>query len=256
MKRLPTKALTVALFELASQALARSGAGLTPARHVAVAASSGAAALVATYPAHFAYYALRKDVAAVKVLQFARARPDLLYSGAVPALVATAPAVLVDYFLYRRWRGQIDESAAEGRMSRARTAAAIVVAAAAANLTGGFCSEPFKALSRKMAVESVKNAPGRSLTHTARSMMQTGVGEFWRGFPSRSMRYVVSAIVSKATVQQLRRLQRPGNEENAYLQGPHVSLIPAGRPIGPGFYQGRSRQYNASTIVDPRYHHC
>lgn len=256
MMRLPTKSLTVALFEVGSQTIAPQRVMLNPSQHISVAMSAGVAALFATYPAHFAYYAMRKDVPMQQVIQFAKAQPRLMYSGAIPGLVGTAPGVLVDYFIYKRLRSQIDESSDDGQLSSPGTAAAVVTAAAASNLMGRFCSEPFRVLSRKMAVESARSAASGSLSYTARAILQTGVGEFWRGFPNRSLRYVLSAVASKATVQQLRRFQKSRPMNDTPQQGTPVSLRPAGRSLGPGLYQARSRQHHSFALVDSRYRQC
>lgn len=218
-KRLPTKALTVALFELGTQLLSRSSHTATPStlsapQHLSVATLSGATALLATYPIHMSYYAIRKGITFATIAARATASPHLLYTGIVPALLGTAPAVLVDYSVYRTLRARIDMAQRRLGVGSGSTswavggATAIVCAAATANMMGGVMSEPFKALSRRMVVDAVQSTSQTSLTNTAGKMLANGVGEFWRGFPTRSVRYVVSAVVSKSTVQHLRgRLQ-------------------------------------------------
>lgn len=59
-----------------------------------------------------------------------------------------------------------------------------------------------------MAVESLQSASCGSLVGTARGMWRAGVGEFWKGFPVRCLRYAISAVVSKTTVQGLQRARR------------------------------------------------
>lgn len=253
VKRLPTKALTVALFELGTQALSQRVDKLSAGHHVGVAVSSGVAALLATYPIHLAYYAMRKGATFASILQCAKMQPNIVYSGAIPALLSTAPAVLVDYLMYKTLRERIDDGAASGQSTGMLTASAIVAAAAASNLTGGFFSEPFKALSRKMAVESVRSASCGSLAGTAQAMMQAGVGEFWRGFPVRSMRYALSAVVSKTTVQQLRRLRLPAGDAMAIFSEPRVSLVPARRALHAGRWQGQTGCYRASSGAVRKY---
>lgn len=230
LKRVPTKALTVALFEVGTQtvlsrrrivdARSASSSTLLPPHHLAVATLSGAFALLATYPVHLAYYALRKDLRWRAVAIRAFARPAVLYAGVLPALLGTAPAVLVDYVVYRTLRKRIDECVSTTghtpTMWREASAAALVIgAAASSNLVSGFISEPFKALTRKMAVQAIRStAPTTAgLRVTAGAMMQAGVGEFWRGFPARCQRYALSAVVSKSTVQLLksRALPIPAN---------------------------------------------
>lgn len=211
LKRLPTKTLTVALFELGTQLVSCGDKSqLSAPQHSAVAVSSGISSMLLTYPLHLVYYSMRKGFTFGDVVQRARVQPRILYSGALPAVIGTLPSVFVDYMIYRSLRQRIEQGVGNG----ATAAAAIVATATATNLTGGFFSEPFKLMSKKLAVESVKSASCGSLRKTVAGMMKGGVGEFWRGFPVKSLRYTVSAVVSKTTVQQLRRLepQVPANQ--------------------------------------------
>lgn len=238
VKRVPAKALTVAFFELGTQLLTRSSApapfastdrrpapALTPPQHVVVATASGALALLATYPLHLMYYSVRKGVSFKTILQHARMQPRLLYSGVLPALLATAPAVIADYAVYRSLRATIDHHGRVGTRQRVGTAALIILAATASNLVGGFISEPLKTVSRKMAVTAVQSpAACGGFRMTASSLIAQGVGELWRGFPVRSVRYAISAVVSKSTVQQLKSRQwengSASSQKAAFVIGP------------------------------------
>lgn len=205
MKRVPTKALTVAFFEIGTQILTNRTPShdISSIQHLQIATFSGALAVAATFPLHSLYYASRKGVSSARVLRaFARSR-SVMFSGAVPALASTASAVLVDYSVYKRLRTRIDEGYGFGLPAPV----SIVAAATTANLVGGVLAEPFKAVSRRVAVESVKSVSCGSVALTAREMLQNGVGEFWRGYQQRIVRYAVSAVVSKTTVRQIRRLE-------------------------------------------------
>lgn len=78
------------------------------------------------------------------------------------------------------------------------------MASVAAALVGGVLSEPFKMVGKRMAVEAVKATGHVGLRVTVGRLMGRGVGEFWRGFPRKSLRLGVAAVVSRAVVQQLR----------------------------------------------------
>lgn len=203
-----------------------------------IALSSGVSAITATYPLHFVYYAMRKGFTFGTVVQCARAQPRILYSGALPAVMSRLPSALVDYVMYRSLRQRIDD----GDGNSAVTAAAIVAAATSSNLMGGFFSEPFKLLSKKMAVESVQSASCGNLRKSVADMMRGGVGEFWRGFPVKSLRYTVSAVVSKTTVQRLRRV------EPQDPQAPHIQQIPQA-PHVPQAPQAPARQAIGDGVI-------
>eukprot|EP00171_Calliarthron_tuberculosum_P019729 IDg19729t1 len=97
LKRTPTKALTVCLFET----LRGGRRTLTRVEHVRTAMLSGTLAMMATYPVHVFYYAFRKGISASAVLGRARAAPAaVLYAGLLPSLLAIVPAVIVDYGIY------------------------------------------------------------------------------------------------------------------------------------------------------------
>ncbi|PXF48871.1 hypothetical protein BWQ96_01427 [Gracilariopsis chorda] len=205
VKRVPTKALTVAFFEIGTQILSNRTTNheISSLQHLQIATFSGALAVAATFPLHSLYYASRKGVSSAHILRaFARSR-NVMFSGAVPALASTASAVFVDYSIYKRLRTRIDQGFGLGLPSPV----SIVAAATAANLVGGVFAEPFKAVSRRVAVESVKTVSCGSVAATTREMLQNGVGEFWRGYQQRVVRYAVSAVVSKTTVRQIRRLE-------------------------------------------------
>lgn len=208
LKRVPTKALTVAFFEAGTQLMTSPSPTFTPSlnsvQHLSVATCSGVFALLLTYPVHMIYYAQRKKATFAQIVSRASETPGILYKGAVPAVLGTAPAVTVDYAVYRKLRGRIDDSGRHRVMPAWSVTSLMIVAAAASNLLGGFMSEPFKAVSRKMAAEAVRSTGCQSIRDTANIMLQGGVGEFWRGFPLRSVRYAVSAVVSKTTVQHLK----------------------------------------------------
>lgn len=217
LKRVPTKTLTVAFFEMGTQIMTRvsSVSTLNALQHVSVATCSGTLALLLTYPVHTTYYALRKKVPFEQILSRALLKPKVLYTGVVPAVLGTAPAVIVDYAVYRALRARIDKNKLQRFEPAWRTTSLMITAAAAANLMGGFMSEPFKAVSRKMAIEAVRTEERGSIHRTARAMLQGGIGEFWRGFHVRSARYAVSAMVSKATVQHLK--SRNGFDQYRYI---------------------------------------
>lgn len=245
MKRVPTKSITVALFEIGTQLLyhhhhhrnqnhtsnndttdqhpstnnssntADTNAMSIP-QHIAIATLSGALAVWICYPLHAVYYAIRKNVSRTTILRHANTHPSILYTGAVPALLGTAPAVVVDYLTYRLLRARVVADNDSDNM----LLSGVVLAAATANLVGGACSEPFKAVSRKMAVQALRDGGGGgssgivSMADTMGSMARAGgVGEFWRGFPGRAVRYAVSAVVSKATVQKLKQQQLDHHQE-------------------------------------------
>lgn len=218
IKRVPTKALTVALFELGTQILGRTSLSpgtLSPFQHMTVATASGAIALLATYPLHLCYYAVRKDIAFSQIASRVQTSPRVLYAGAFPALLGTAPAVLTDYVVYRGLRRRIEDFRNDEVKRKAfRDASLVIVAAATSNLMGGFISEPFKALSRKIAVESIRSDRCSTFHGMAGTMLSKGLGEFWRGFPVRSFRYAISAIVSKTAVQHLKDHHPPSNTGN------------------------------------------
>lgn len=230
VKRVPTKALTVAFFELGTQALTRASVtpgGLSPMQHMTVATTSGAIALLATYPLHLTYYAIRKDIAFSHIASRVQKSPRVLYAGVFPALLGTAPAVLVDYVVYRGLRERIEGLWNEGAKQEAwRSASMMIVAAATSNLMGGFISEPFKALSRKIAVESIRSEGCSTFHGMASAMLSKGLGEFWRGFPARSVRYALSAVVSKTAVQHLKDQRAPPNMENG-SDGKFLRAYPA-----------------------------
>lgn len=203
-KRVPTKAATVALFELGMQR--GNGNGYVP-----VAVAAGCTALVATYPVHAAYYAMRKGVALASIVQFVRTRPSMMYAGMLPAMLGVVPSVVVDYNLYRGLRQYITGSLPHElpkRQGRVQSAA-VIAAAAMSSLAAGAAAEPLKALARRVAVQglSCSIAPASvSLRATAASMMRAGPLSFWKGFGTRTLRYVPAAVMSKVTVQKLRNL--------------------------------------------------
>lgn len=248
MKRVPTKSITVALFEIGTQLLyhhhhhnkqnhtttndttdqypdgnSSNTAGtnaMSIPQHIAIATLSGALAVWICYPLHSVYYAVRKDVSRTTIFRHANAHPSILYAGAMPALLGTAPAVVVDYLTYRLLRARV-AGARDGDADN-MLLSGVVLAAAMANLVGGVCSEPFKAVSRKMAVQALRDGGGStslSMADTMGSMARAGgVGEFWRGFPGRAVRYAVSAVVSKATVQKLKQQQLDHQDDHDHEQ--------------------------------------
>lgn len=233
LKRVPTKALTVALFEFGTQKISSRQLTFSPSisaiSHLSVATTAGALALLATYPLHLSYYALRKDIPLSRILARASISPRILYAGVFPALLGTAPAVFVDYTIYRTLRRRVESIGSRSdngwdgkRLKLWQGTSLIIGAAATSNLMGGFISEPFKALSRKIAVESIRGSQCETLSKIVPSMLSNGIGEFWRGFPRRSVRYAVSAIVSKTTVQQLKER----NATNRMNETPLFENIP------------------------------
>lgn len=269
IKRVPTKLLTVALFEMGNQLVTHNinnnnKSSLTAFQHVSIATFSGAAALLTFYPVHMVYYALRKYVPLAHIFSKAVAQPSILYTGAIPALLGTVPAVMVDYTAYRLLSSRIHAPSSQStvitrdanvkntslqntendqRWKTMSMTMMLIGAAAAANVMGGFMSEPFKSVGRKMVVQAVRGDPSPftqqsiniamtaatataattqcsaavSIAGTAGAMLERGVGEFWRGFPLRSIRYTVSALVSKASVQHLK-----GRSDNRLTAGQNV----------------------------------
>lgn len=211
VKRIPTKALTVAFFEIGTQVLGarQKRTTLSPVHHLGVAVSAGALALALTFPLHSLYYANRKGLACGRVFSVFSKRWQLMFSGALPALMSTPPAVMVDYLVYKRLRSYVDEGHPDDKIMGIPAPVWIVGAAATSNLAGGVLVEPFKAVSRKMAIESVTRASCGSFSLTTRTMMRCGLGEFWKGYKNRMVRYAISAVVSKTTVRHLRRMGSP-----------------------------------------------
>jgi hypothetical protein len=246
VKRVPTKCLTVGLFEFVTQAVqsrrgCAPGQSLSGREHLAVAASSGTLALVATYPLHLGYYALRKGVPHTVLLQ-ALQYPRHLYAGIIPAVMSVLPAVAVEYSVYKSIRSHVTHlnalkrcglgrcesslyASATGRampstdsVGPAPTATrtrvdmlAVVLAAAVASSLAGALSEPLKAVSRRMAVDSVRTlkSQGPTIVGTVRDLVIiSGPGEFWRGFRTRSLRYALSAATAKLTVEKLKGAPR------------------------------------------------
>lgn len=259
LKRSPTKALTVAIFEIGTQSvLVRSASQNRPPmsafHHLSIAISSGALAMMATYPIHSSYYALRKGIAFSNIVSCARLNPQVIYSGTIPALISTAPAVMIDYALYKHLRKQISSGSADkSRATKVLQTAALVTAAASSNLAGGIISEPFKALSRRMAVDSFRHSSCGSIAVTARTMMSYGPGEFWRGFPVRSVRYALSAVVSKTTVQHLQRKRKQVAvvPDAIRLSCGHVTL--SGKKLGAGVVECRTSEHYS--VKAPRILH-
>ncbi|KAI0559986.1 Mitochondrial carrier [Gracilaria domingensis] len=226
LKRVPTKALTVAFFELGTQLLMRRQRveHISSAQHLNIATLSGVMAVMCTFPLHSLYYATRKGVTCAHVFQAYTASRRVMFSGAIPALASTVPAVFVDYSIYKTLRTTIDNNSAS-----TPSTVSIVAAATTANLLGGVLAEPFKAVSRRVAVDSVRNIYCGSVAATTREMLQSGVGEFWRGYQRRIVRYAVSAVVSKTAVRQIRRPKQ--NEAQVALSRP-VMVLPRKRRVG------------------------
>lgn len=134
------------------------------------------------------------------VLRSARAQPQILWSGATPALLSVLSGVAADHVMFRELRKRAENM--NGNESTKQVA--MVMVTVASSLMGAILSEPFKMVSKRMAVESTRAASCASLRGTVEKLMQGGVGEFWRGFPHKGLRYGVSAFVSKTAVQRLR----------------------------------------------------
>jgi Mitochondrial carrier protein len=270
MKRGPTKCLTVVLFEYITQSIqARRGChlalSLSGREHLAVAASCGSVALIATYPLHLTYYALRKGVPYTSLLQALR-YPRRLYAGIIPAVLSVIPAVAVEYFLYKSIRSHVSQLSIRRRCAYGHCESstycvnssgtvghvppktnnissavpsrshadmfAVVLAAAAASSLAGTLAEPLKALSRKMAVDSVRlmTSSTPAMVKTAQELfLLSGPGEFWRGFRTRSLRYALSAATAKLTVEN--------------LKGAHRSAFPS--------YKARSLDKSTLTVCPP-----
>ncbi|CAN8072898.1 unnamed protein product [Agarophyton chilense] len=227
LKRVPTKAFTVAFFELGTQFSTRRTPfeSLTPAEHIKIAMFSGALSVVLTFPLHSLYYATRKGVTCAHVLHAYTARRRLMFSGAIPALASTVPAVTVDYSIYKTLRTAIDNQSSVPIPSTL----SIVAAATTANLMGGVLAEPFKAVSRRVAVQSVKSVCCASVLATTREMFQGGVGEFWRGYQRRLVRYAVSAVVSKTAVRHIRHPRQSAREVSL---ADKLVVLPEKRRVG------------------------
>lgn len=224
LKRTPTKALTVCLFET----LRGGRRTLTRVEHMRTAMVSGTIAMMATYPAHVFYYAFRKGISASAVLGRARVAPAaVLYAGLIPSLLAVIPAVIVDYSIYNAMRAHLSApqrpvlSTSSTRNTQTAAVlppptpstptlaplAAMVAAAALSNMTAGAFSEPLKMVARRTAVAAVKGRATTAPVAIARELLAKGPAEFWRGFPRRSVRYAMTAVVSKAAVLRLRRAE-------------------------------------------------
>eukprot|EP00178_Gracilaria_changii_P019147 TRINITY_DN55678_c0_g1_i1.p1 TRINITY_DN55678_c0_g1~~TRINITY_DN55678_c0_g1_i1.p1 ORF type:complete len:343 (-),score=41.96 TRINITY_DN55678_c0_g1_i1:48-1076(-) len=227
VKRVPTKALTVTFFELGTQLLVRRNQveHVSAAQHLNIATLSGVLAVMLTFPLHSLYYATRKGVTCAQVLEAYTTRRRVMFSGAIPALASTVPAVFVDYSIYKTLRAAIDNHST----SSAPSTVSIVAAATTANLLGGVLAEPFKAVSRRVAVESVKNVCCGSVGATTRQMLHSGLGEFWRGYQRRVVRYAVSAVVSKTAVRYIRH---PRQQQAQLAISDRVMVLPGRRRVG------------------------
>lgn len=202
LKRAPTKALTVCLFET----LRGGRHTLTRTQHIRTAMFSGALSMAITYPVNVFYYAFRKGVSFSSVVGRARLNPaSVLYAGFFPAMLAVVPAVCLDYTIYNSARTRLEAS--QPQQSRPPVAA-VLAAAAMANIAAGTFAEPLKMVARRTAVAAVKGNSGAASVLIARSLLAKGPGEFWRGFPKRSVRYAATAVVSKTMVQRLRAADR------------------------------------------------
>jgi len=204
MKRTPTKALTVCLFEV----FRTYKPPTTKAGHIKTALLSGMLALAATYPATVLYYGTRKAIPFTSIMdRIRKTSGGVLYAGFIPSVFAVAPSVTIDYGIYRATREHLIPSArASDNTSNGNTTAfplgTIMVAAAVSNMVAGGFAEPLKMIARRSAVSALKG--GNSTRMVAMELLRGGPGEFWRGFPNRSLRYALTAVVSKSTVQHLR----------------------------------------------------
>ncbi len=218
MKRAPTKALTVCLFEVLRQR--DGGKPKTKMQHLQTALFAGSVALLATYPLSVLYYARRKAIPAAAVLNRVRTTAGgVLYAGLTPALLAVAPSVAIDYSVYSSTRARLAPApCAHVQVADARPGAptpafapaqhipvtAIVVAAALSNVVAGAFAEPLKTVARRSAVAALRGNKAHAPAIVARELLSKGPLEFWNGFRTRSVRYAVTAVVSKTTVQRLR----------------------------------------------------
>ena len=156
-----------------------------------------------------------------------------MYAGVGPALISTPPAVVIDYLIYRHLRCQIDGTSGDSSHFLPSTML-IVGAATTANLLGGAAVEPLKALSRRVAVQSVKSVSCEPMMNMAKNMYRKGIGEFWRGYPIRFLRYAVSAVVSKTAVRSFRPRM---NEESASAKFAVSSASASGAFVAPIRYR-------------------
>lgn len=224
MKRTPTKALTVCLFEVLRQR--DGGKPRTKLQHLQTALLAGSIALIATYPLSVLYYARRKAIPAAAVLNRIRTTAGgVLYAGLLPSVLAVAPSVAIDYSLYSSTRARLAPCArvqvADNRQTTSAILSAptatslspsppplitIIVAAAFSKMVAGAIAEPFKMVARRSAVAALKgNAAHAPLV--ARQLLAKGPLEFWNGFGARSVRYALSAVASRTTVQHLRTIE-------------------------------------------------
>lgn len=234
VKRAPTKCLSVALLELANDKLHTSRARR---KHFVAAAASSSVSLLATYPLHAAYYAMRKGVGLNVLLSCARYHYRNLYAGVLPALVAIVPVMLADQCLYKSLRAKISHaqrvvlyrtslptlvvnskqsgafppslnSTSQEKCHMAVDGVSLILAAAMSASLAHVLGEPFKQVSRRVAVESVRSASSGipSTIGTARNIWARGPAEFWRGYRTRATHYAISASITRLTVEKLKGL--------------------------------------------------
>lgn len=178
---------------------------------------------------------MRKGLTFASVLKSVSRRPRVLSAGLGPAIASTMPGVLVDYSISKSLRKNVED---KFNSEAARTTATIIGIAMLTKVTGSFFAEPFKAMSKRAAVDAVKGEAivGGIGKATQEMMNAGGVGEFWRGFRAKSVRYSLSAVVSKATAQKLQ------------------STWSESRPEGPRVVaDSNERIFTGSTVAECRF---
>lgn len=199
LKCVPTKALSAALYELSCQNFIPKSN--TSSKHIPLAIASAAMAITMTFPLHTFYFASKKGFAASAILSSFSRSPAIMYSGFLPALLATTPSTVVSNAVYKNLRTNLDNVV----HSRIPFSVWTIGAASAASLCASSFAEPLKQVSRRMALQSVRASSSIPMLSIAGPMLENGPGEFFSGYKFKLTKNFVTAFISKTVVKQVKK---------------------------------------------------
>lgn len=204
LKSVPTKALTILLFEVATRYHLRNN-HRNDAHKATLAATVGSLALVATYPLHFVYHASKSKLSASVMLSAVSRNPRHAFAGLAPALVANLPVVLADFAVYKQFRSSFDGRLKRQDQQRKHLAVSLAIAAIASKSLGTVVAEPFNVLTKNIVKDVVTKGVSRQsirlscceMVWVKLNLTQVPFKDGWKSFQKKSWATAVSAVVNK-----------------------------------------------------------